>query len=315
MTGGNGTIKASPGIYAGVGGAPPVSGPSPSPTPPPEHAPAGLAGAAAGAAANAGVPNDVQSSSLEDLDRRMRALEAARKFPGQDADGAQQMQAVGAQGQDQQATQMIQQVVSSITGALSGAVGGIMKPLTELPQQAMQAGQGAIQPLMSALQQGGHGAGLAGDEHLVDSVGGEPGAGGGAGSGAGGIGGGGGTVPASSLGPPPVPSSSPPTTPAGASGKSLAMPPSGTPPMSGQPGMSGMPMIPPGAMGGAAGEGKDKPAEKRVTAPGVPNGQPVKGRLTAPPNVPVAKSGEEKPTVTRTARRILVMPPEDETRE
>jgi hypothetical protein len=80
--------------------------------------------------------------------------------------------------------------------------------------------------------------------------------------------------------------------------------------------MTGMPMVPPGALGaGGAGDSKEKPPEKRVTAPGVPNGQPVKGRLTVPPNVPVAKSGEEKPTVTRSARRILVMPPDDEAKE
>lgn len=48
---------------------------------------------------------------------------------------------------------MMQQAVSGITGALGGAVGGVMGPLTQLPQQAMQAGQGAMQPLMSALQQ------------------------------------------------------------------------------------------------------------------------------------------------------------------
>ena len=130
------------------------------------------------AAANLGVPDDVQSSTLEDLDRRMRALEAARKFPAQDADAARQMQGVG----DQQATQMIQQMVSSIAGGIGGAVGGLMKPLEELPQQAMQA----MQPLMSALQQGHGAAGLASDEHLVDGLGGESGLGGGTGGGLGG---------------------------------------------------------------------------------------------------------------------------------
>ncbi len=164
----------------------------------------------------------------------MRALEAARKFPAQDADAAQQMQGVGAQAGGQQATQMIQQVVSSITGAIGGAVGGLMKPLEEIPQQAMQA----MQPLMSALQQGHGAAGLASDEQLVDSLGGESGlGGGGAGGGAGGgLGsGGGGTVPAGYLGPPPVPTSSPPTTPAAA--KSVSMPSAGgTPPGTGADG-------------------------------------------------------------------------------
>ena len=34
----------------------------------------------------------------------------------------------------------------------------------------------------------------------------------------------------------------------------------------------------------------DLAGTKRIAAPGVPNGQPVKGRTTAPPNVPVTKS-------------------------
>ena len=51
--------------------------------------------------------------------------------------------------------------------------------------------------------------------------------------------------------------------------------------------MTGMPMMPPGAMGpGGEGGSKDKPAEKRVTAPGVPNGQPVKGHKMVPPSAP-----------------------------
>lgn len=310
--GGHVPIKSSPGTYAGVADAPPVSGPGPAPVPPPDHAPAGIAGALSAFSSNADVPGDVQSSTLEDLDRRMRALEAARKFPAQDGEAAQQMQGVGAQAGGQQATQMIQQVVSSITGAIGGAVGGLMKPLEEIPQQAMQA----MQPLMSALQQGHGAAGLASDEQLVDSLGDESGLGGAAGGGGagGGLGsGGGGTVPAGYLGPPPVPASSPPTTPAAA--KSVSMPPAGgTPPGPGPSGMTGMPMMPPGAMSaGGAGENKDKPAEKRVTAPAVPNGQPVKGRMTPAPTVPITKSGEDKPpVVTRSPRRIVIMPSDEE---
>ena len=237
----------------------------------------------------------------DDADRRARAAAAARKFPAQDAEGAQQMQGVGAQ----QATQMVEQLASGLAGAISGAIGGITKPLTELPQQAMQAAQGAMQPLMSALQQGHGAAGLASDDHLVDSLGAEPGLGGGAGGGgAGGIGAGGGTTPAGYLGPPPVPSSSPPTTPAGAPAKSASVTPTGaTPPVAGPMGASGMPMVPPGAHGPDGAGEKAKPVEKRVSAPGVPNGQPVKGRLTPPPSAPVSKSAEGKPVVRR---RILL---------
>jgi len=264
-------------------------------------------------AGNAGVPGDAATSAEADADRRARAADAAAKFPAQDADGAQQMQGVAAQ-----APQMVQQMVSSITGGLGGAVGGIMGPLTQFPQQVMQAGQSAIQPLMSAVQ-GAHGAGALADEaHLVDSLGPEPGLGGGGGGELGG-GGGGGTTPAGYLGPPPVPTSSPPTSPAGAPANATMVPPTGgTSTAPGRMGMTGMPMVPPGAMGhGGQGANKDKPAEKRVTAPGVPNGQPVKGRLTVPPGAPVTKPGESKPTVVtnRPNRRIVIMPTEDETKE
>jgi len=71
------------------------------------------------------------------------------------------------------------------------------------------------------------------------------------------------------------------------------------------------------SVGHGEGGGKEKPPEKRVTAPGVPNGQPVKGRLTVPPSAPAPKSGEEKPTVVtnRPSRRIVIMPSEDEPKE
>ena len=64
------------------------------------------------------------------------------------------------------------------------------------------------------------------------------------------------------------------------------------------------------------GGGKDKPAEKRVTVPGIPNGQPVKGRLTVPPSVPVTKSGDGKPpVVAKPNRRIVIMPADEESQE
>lgn len=291
---------------------PPVA---PTPSLSPGTSPADAASGALIAASNAGVPGDTASSVEADADRRAHTADALAKFPANEANSAQQMQAVGAQAGGQQGMQMVQQMVSSVTGALTGALGGLMGPLTQLPQQAMQAGQSAMQPLASAVQQASHGveALAAGDPMSVDSVG------SGSESGGGGIGGGlGGTTPAGSLGPPPVPGSSPPTTPAGAAAKPVAMPPADGPtPGRGPAGMTGMPIMP-GAAGAAGEGGKDKPAEKRVSAPGVPNGQPVKGRLTAPPpSVPVAKSGEGKPTVVtnRPNRRIVVVPSEDEAKE
>ncbi len=71
-------------------------------------------------------------------------------------------------------------------------------------------------------------------------------------------------------------------------------------------GMSGMPMVPPGAMQGAAGSEKDdKPDTKRVSVPTVKNGAPVQGRITAPPPSPpqVVKKVDGKPVATR---RIIV---------
>lgn len=316
-------IKVTPEILLQLLGLPPMAPVQPNIVPPPLPEPPNQAQSGLGAAGNIGVAGDVASSAQQDLDRRAHLADAARKFPANEADAAQQFQGVGAQAGAQGATQMIQQVVSGITGAVGGAVGGILGPLTQLPQQAMQAGQGAMQPLMSALQQS-HGAGGPGTEdgaRLVESVEEEPGLGGGAGGGAGALGagggGGGGTTPASYLGPPPVPASSPPTTPAGAPGKSVTMPPSGSgPPTSTPMGATGMPMMPPGAMGhGGQGEGKDKPVEKRVSAPGVPNGQPVKGRLTAPPSVPVKTGDGKPPVVTKSTRRILVVPSDEEAKE
>jgi hypothetical protein len=318
------TIEAHPATYQNLAERPPPPFIEPAGMPSPDPSPTGGPRAALDAAAGLGVPGDVAGSTQGDADRRARAADAAAKFPANEADAAQQFQGVGAQGN----TQMIQQLVSGITGALGGAIGGILGPLTQLPQQAMQAGQGAMQPLMSALQ-GAHGAG-AGEalegSRLADGVGGEPGGGaglggGGAGLGSGGGGGiGGGTTPAGFLGPPPVPSSSPPTTPAGASAKPVMMSPTGgTLPMSGQSGMAGMPMMPPGAMGGHGdGGGKDKAPEKRVTAPGIPHGQPVKGRLTIPPSAPAAaKPADGKPTVVtnRPTRRIVIMPSDEEAKD
>lgn len=307
------TIESFPEDYHGVAGAPQAPGIFPNGVPG-GASPADLAAAGLGLAGNAGVPGDMASSTEADLDRRARAADAARKFPANEADGAAQMQGVGGQ----QAGQMIQQVVSSITGAVGGAVGGILGPLTQLPQQAMQAGQSAMQPLMSALQQGGHGTeGLEAAEgaRLADGLGG--GTGGGAGGGAGGlgVGGPGGTTPTGYMGPPPVPSSSPPTSPAGAPSKSLTAMPTGGTPTTQSTGMTGMPMMPPGAMGGGGEGSKDKPPDKRVTVPGVPNGQPVKGRLTAPPSVPVTKSVDGKPVATKPTRRIVIMPPDDEAKD
>lgn len=281
---------------------PPTVGPNP--VPGGGGAPLDVAVAGLGLLGNAGVPGDQAASAAGDADRRGHALDAAQKFPANEADSTQQMQ---------QLTQMIPQMMSGVMGAFTGALGGFMGPLTQIPQQAMQAAQSAIQPLMGAAKGGGAAEAaltdMSGDPAMFDGAG----QGGGGSGGGGGLGAGGGTTPTGFMGPPPVPTSSPPTTPAAASVKSVSMTPTGgMQPAAGPMGMTGMPMMP-GAMG-AGGEGgsKDKPAEKRVTVPGIPNGQPVKGRLTVPPSVPVTKSEGKPPVVAKPNRRIVIVPTDEE---
>ncbi|OBA64090.1 hypothetical protein A5647_03245 [Mycobacterium sp. 1100029.7] len=69
--------------------------------------------------------------------------------------------------------------------------------------------------------------------------------------------------------------------------------------------MGAMPMMPPGAMHGAGGGGKDdKPDTKRVVPPTVKNGAPVQGRITTPaPVAEVLNRVEGKPVASR--RSIL----------
>ena len=67
-----------------------------------------------------------------------------------------------------------------------------------------------------------------------------------------------------------------------------------------------MPMVPPGAMHGAAGSERDAKADtKRVSVPTVKNGAPVQGRITAPPPAApqVVKKVDGKPVATK---RIIV---------
>lgn len=248
--------------------------------------------AAFGAATNADIAGTNTDIAGDHADRTGHALDAVRKFSEHEADAASQFEKLAGKGdaalagkgpQDAMggAMQGITGALQGVTGALSGVLGSVGK----VPQGLMQAGQGALSPLMSLAKGGLGGATLASNVH--------PDLGGSAGtSGTGGSGGGlgMGTTPASNLGPPPVPGTSTPTTPASAMAKGgMAGAPAG---VSGPGGGGGgmMPMMPGGAGGGGKG-GKDGPTEsKRIAAPGMPNGQPVKGRTTASPNVPVTKS-------------------------
>lgn len=280
-----------------------LAGLPPVPLPPgPVHmggaSPVDLTAMAFGATTNADLPQTNTQIAADDADRKGHAAEAMQKFATNEGDAVSQFEDVGARGAGEMAQQMPQEMMGAMQG-ITSALGGAMSSLGQLPQGLMQAGQGALSPLMSAAQSLGKGGlgGLGGAKLASDVTPDPEGLGGGglgAGGGAGGLGTG--TTPASNLGPPPTPSSSMPTTPAGATtgtGSAGSGADGGA-----RGGMGGGGMMP---MGGGAGGAGDKggkgnpPAEKRITAPGVPNGQPVKGRSTLPPNVPVTKTSAGKP--------------------
>lgn len=262
-----------------------------------------------GLAANLGDPRDNSESLEEHAERDAKTAEAAAKFPAQDENASAAMKGVSGQAEASQLPQM----ASGIAGALAGAMGGALQPLAQIPQQVAQGAQQAMQAGMGMMQQAGGSAaqldltsldGLPMDEYGSEisdlgTSGGSDDAG--LGGGGGGIGG---TAPTAMLGPPPVPS--PGTSPSSA--RILVPPPPVIPTSPSTPtgGMSGMPMVPPGAMHGAAGSEKDAKADtKRVSVPTVKNGAPVQGRITAPPHTPpqLMKKVDGKPVATK---RIIV---------
>ena len=193
-----------------------------------------------------------------------------------------------------------------VGGALSGALGGLMQPLTQIPQQLAQTGQ----QLMGSMKDMG---GKTPEELGAEGLGGGlPGAedasklgegGGGSGSGGSGGGGIGSTTPTAMLGPPATPSAA--TTPTAGRTMPAAPAPSGPPPSAPMTGMGGMGGMPHGGMGGGGGESKDdKAATKRVAVPSIKNGAPVQGRIATPPSAPtVAKKVDGK---TVASKRIVV---------
>ncbi|MFN8032760.1 MAG: hypothetical protein U0Q47_05575 [Mycobacterium sp.] len=264
-----------------------------------------------GLAANLGDPEDNADSLEEHAKRDTKTAEAAAKFPAQDENASAEMNAVAGQGEAGQMAQQLPQMASGIAGALAGALGGALQPIAQIPQQVAQGAQQAMQAGMGMMQQTGGSAAqldtaslsdLPLDEYVSDI--GDLGPGDSGEAGLGGGGGIGGTTPTAMLGPPPVPS--PGTSPSSAPIMATPSPtaPSSTSAPTG--GMSGVPMVPPGAMHGAAGSDKDAKADtKRVSIPTVKNGAPVQGRITAPPPSPpqVVKRVDGKPVTTR---RIIV---------
>jgi hypothetical protein len=264
-----------------------------------------------GLAANLGDPTDNSESLEEHAKRDAKTAEAAAKFPAQDENAAVEMKGVAGQGEASQMAQQLPQMASGLAGALAGAMGGALQALAQIPQQLGQGAQQAMQTGMGMMQQ------TAGsptqldtgslDELPLDEYGselGDLGAGGGGGDVGLGGGGFGGTTPTAMLGPPPVPSAG--TSPSSAPVVVTPSPVTPAPPPTPTGGMAGMPMVPPGAMQGAAGAEKDAKADaKRVSVPTVKNGAPVQGRITAPPPTApqVVKKVDGKPVATK---RIIV---------
>ncbi|MGV0731257.1 hypothetical protein [Mycolicibacter sinensis] len=291
-------IEVNPLDYLAIAaGLPPLPIP-PGPVHPGGTSPVDATMAAFGAATNLNLVETNTHLAQDHADRTGHAAGAAQKFATNEADAVSKFEGVAGEGDAAMAQQGSQEAMGGamqgmtgamqgITGALSGALGAASR----LPQGLMQAGQGALSPLMGAAQSLAKG-GLGGTT-LASDISPDPGLGGGD-FGSGGAGGGGlgmGTTPASNLGPPPVPGTSTPTTPTSSLANTGSAGPSGGAPATGGAGGGGMmPMMPGAAGAGGKGGKDDKAGEKRIAAPGVPNGQPVKGRTTAPPNIPVTKS-------------------------
>ncbi len=260
-----------------------------------------------GIAANTGDPTDNLEAQTGHAERGAKTGDALAKFPANEEDSAGQLAAVGNQNPMAQMVQQIPQTASGIAGGIAGAIGGLLQPLGQIPQQIAQAGQQALQAGFGALQ---HSAGEA--ESTGEAI---PGEFLGAGGGADGLGGGGGgagegsglglgpTTPTAMLGPLPAPSAG--TVPASSHAASPPLASAPEPTGAQRGAMGAVPMMPPGAMAGAAGAGTDaKPDTKRIIGPTVKNGAPVQGRITTPPPTPeVIKRVAGKPI---TSRRILL---------
>lgn len=307
----SGPIEVNPQDYTDI-----LTSQPPMPIPPgPVHSggltPADLAAAAFGAATNADVPENNSQLADDHTDRTGHAASALDKFGANEDDAVSQFADVAA-GETSVADRApmdamggATQAITSALQGITGALGGVLSSAAQLPQGLMQAGQAALSPLMSAAQSLGNGAldgtSLASDISPGSALGGSD-------LGGAGVGGlGSGTTPASDLGPPPVPGTTTPTTPASSLGTSSSSGPrSGGAPAAAANGGGMMPMMPGGGAGGGKVGNDDKAAEKRIVAPSVPNGQPVKGRVTSTPNVPVTRSAakDDGPQAIRVLKRI-----------
>jgi len=256
-----------------------------------------------GIASNSGDPADDLAAQTGYAERGAKTSDALTKFPTNEEQSAGKLAGVGNQNEMAQMLQQMPQMASGLAGGLAGAISGALQPLAQIPQQVAQVGQQMLQAGMGALQHGAGGAAMAGEAipgELVGATGGAGELGGGGGAGLGGLGA---TTPTAMLGPLPAPSAG--TEPASSHATSPVPPNTSAPTTAPRGAVGAMPMVPPGAMHGAAGTGSDaKPDTKRIVAPAVKNGAPVQGRITTPPPAPeVTKRVEGKPIASR---RILL---------
>lgn len=276
-----------------------------------------------GLAANLSDPQDNATAAEQHAERAAKTREAAEKFAAQDEEAANELKNIDgepytavegtATAPDQMSAmaQQLPQMASGIAGSLAGAVGGALQPLAQIPQQAAQGIQQALQTGMGLFQQAAGAAAapieddtlaeapLAEDIGAAADFGGLPAGGSGDLGASGSLGSAGGTAPMAYLGPPPIPSAS--TAPSSAPITAITPPANGPAGTVGAAGMTGMPMVPPGGLTAGAPTDKDlKTDTKRVAVPPLRNGAPVQGRLTVPPAAPlVAKKIDGKPVVTR----------------
>ncbi|TXI56294.1 hypothetical protein [Mycolicibacterium mageritense] len=198
--------------------------------------------------------------------------------------------------------QMLPMLLSTLVGGVGGLMGGLVQPLTSIPQQLLSAGTSAL----GGVTQAASAAAKDFDAPEIPDISAEglPDVGG-----VGGGGGGGDTAPAAGLDTmPPVAGAGPFSAPAAAPAASAgAVPTTAT---SGTPGMGGPmgPMMPP--MGGAPGAGgaggdKDKKQQTKVGLRDLPNTEPVSGEIEER-DVQVAGGSSERVPVPQERRRTEV---------
>lgn len=135
MSNGDGTITFDAGNYGSAQGSDAAPHPTAPDMPPTPGSPIDAALAVYHAAATGDDPaHDTELAGLYG-DRETQYGDNPAKFPANEDKSSAEM------------AQAFPQIISGIAGAVTGAIGGLVAPLTQIPQ----AGQGALQTGMGAL--------------------------------------------------------------------------------------------------------------------------------------------------------------------